>query len=57
MLAAAKAFSASSVAVTDVRPTNLPVALTLGAHPPLDLPHCHCLLPYSFVSSSPECEV
>ena len=37
MLAAAKAFSASSVVITDVRPTNLPVALTLGAHYALDL--------------------
>lgn len=36
MLAAAKAFSASSVAITDVRAANLPVALALGAHYALD---------------------
>ena len=36
MLAAAKAFSASKVAITDIRPGNLPVALTLGAHHALD---------------------
>ena len=31
VLAAAKAFSASSVAITDIRPDNLPVAKQLGA--------------------------
>ncbi|DBB16215.1 TPA: hypothetical protein ACH3X3_014542 [Trebouxia sp. C0006] len=36
MLAAAKAFSASSVAITDIRPGNLPVAQTLGAKYALD---------------------
>ena len=36
MLAAAKAFSASSVAITDVRPANLPVAKMLGAQHTLD---------------------
>ena len=36
MLAAAKAFSASSVAITDVRPGNLPVATMLGAQHALD---------------------
>ncbi|DBA81688.1 TPA: hypothetical protein ACH3X1_007430 [Trebouxia sp. C0004] len=36
MLAAAKAFSASSVAITDIRPGNLPVAQTLGAKFALD---------------------
>lgn len=36
MLAAAKAFSASSVAITDVRPANLPVAVMLGAQHALD---------------------
>ncbi len=35
-LAAAKAFSASSVAITDIRPGNLPVALQLGATHALD---------------------
>lgn len=35
-LAAAKAFSASSVAITDIRPRNLPVALQLGAAHALD---------------------
>ncbi len=34
--AAAKAFSASSVAITDIRPGNLPVALQLGAAHALD---------------------
>ena len=37
MLAAAKAFSASSVAITDIRPGNLPVAQILGAKFALDL--------------------
>jgi len=36
MLAAAKAFSASSVAITDIRPGNLPVAQILGAKYALD---------------------
>lgn len=36
MLAAARAFSASSVAITDVRPGNLPVAAMLGAQHALD---------------------
>ena len=36
MLAAAKAFSASSVAITDIRPDNLTVALQLGAQHALD---------------------
>ena len=36
MLAAAKAFSASSVAITDIRPDNLPVAMQLGAKHALD---------------------
>ena len=36
MLAAAKAFSASSVTITDIRPGNLPVARTLGAKYALD---------------------
>ncbi len=36
VLAAAKAFSASSVAMTDIRPGNLPVALQLGAAHALD---------------------
>ena len=35
-LAAAKAFSASAVAITDIRPGNLPVALRLGATHALD---------------------
>ena len=35
-LAAAKAFSASAVAITDIRPGNLPVALQLGATHALD---------------------
>lgn len=35
-LAAAKAFSASAVAITDIRPGNLPVALELGATHALD---------------------
>ena len=35
-LAAAKAFAASTVAITDIRPGNLPVALTLGADHALD---------------------
>ena len=37
VLAAAKAFSASSVAITDVRPDNLPVAEKLGARHTIDL--------------------
>lgn len=36
VLAAAKAFSASAVAITDIRPGNLPVALDLGATHALD---------------------
>ncbi len=36
VLAAAKAFSASSVAITDIRPDNLPVAKQLGAKHALD---------------------
>ena len=36
MVAAAKAFSASSVAITDIRPGNLPVAQALGATHALD---------------------
>ena len=36
VLAAAKAFSASSVAITDIRPGNLPLALQLGAAHALD---------------------
>ena len=36
VLAAAKAFSASKVAITDIRPDNLPVARTLGAQYALD---------------------
>ena len=36
VLAAAKAFSASSVAITDIRPDNLPVAKQLGARHALD---------------------
>ena len=36
VLAAAKAFSASSVAITDIRPDNLPVAKELGARHALD---------------------
>lgn len=36
MLAAAKAFSASTVAITDIRPDNLSVALQLGAQHALD---------------------
>ena len=36
VLAAAKAFSASSVAITDIRPDNLPVAKQLGAKHTLD---------------------
>ncbi len=34
--AAARAFSASAVAITDIRPGNLPVALRLGATHALD---------------------
>lgn len=34
--AAAKAFSASSVAITDIRPDNLPVAAALGCKHTLD---------------------
>lgn len=36
VLAAARAFSASSVAITDIRPDNLPVAKQLGAKHALD---------------------
>ena len=36
MVATAKAFSASSVAITDIRPDNLPVAQVLGADHALD---------------------
>lgn len=36
VLAAAKAFSASSVAITDIRPDNLPVAKQLGARHAMD---------------------
>ena len=36
VLAAAKAFSASKVAITDIRPDNLPVATQLGAQYALD---------------------
>ena len=37
MTAAAKAFAASSIAVADIRPDNLPVAQQLGAKHVLDL--------------------
>ena len=37
MTAAAKAFAASSIAVADIRPDNLPVAQELGAKHVLDL--------------------
>ena len=36
MVATAKAFSASNVAITDIRPANLPVAQVLGADHALD---------------------